>query len=226
VLAHGYPWADDSKSDDYLIGYATEAVQRWTAFAAAHQAIVLAPAFGGQTFPGYRELAGGVGEFVNHLVDETAREHGLPGRFALHGHSAGGQFAGRYLVTHPGRLTDVILSAPSAFPAPDPTPWPHGMTGAPNPPGWLAAATEVPVTVLVGDRDTDPRPPEPGQQGTTRAERAMAWVAAMHRYARAAGQAPTVHLVAPSGLDHDEAAMALPAQAILARQWVPGWSGR
>lgn len=46
----------------------------------------------------------------------------------LHGHSAGAQFAARYLVTHPERLEEVVLSAPSAYPFPDAAlPWPDGM---------------------------------------------------------------------------------------------------
>src|ERR1700690_3860926 len=50
------------------------------------------------------------------------------GQFSLHGHSAGAQFAARYLVTHPSRLEAVVLSAPGAYPFPDPAlPWPNGM---------------------------------------------------------------------------------------------------
>ena len=69
-------------------------------------------------------------EFVNAVVDEVAGEHvpDFAGRFSLHGHSAGAQFAARYLVAHPERLDAVVLSAPSAYPFPDPArPWPDGM---------------------------------------------------------------------------------------------------
>lgn len=249
VLAHGFPWPDDTKSDEYLARYAQAAVGRWTVFAEAHHAVVVAPAFGGRDFGGYRALFGrriDADEFVNALADEIGAEHipGFSGRFSLHGHSAGGQFASRYLVTHPGRLDAVVLSAPGAYPWPDPClPWPDGMAPvvrdelsgsaadgkasgraagsvfAPQPSGWLDAASKVAVTVLVGSRDTEMQAPEPGQQGATRIERATNWVASMHRHATAHGRTPAVQLARADGLGHDEAGMAIPAQQILARQW-------
>lgn len=183
-------------------------------------------------------------EFVNDLVDKAGTHvPGSRGRFSLHGHSAGAQFAARYLVSHPGRLEEVVLSAPSTYPFPDPgTPWPNGMATAawwrprrragervprlgglsavtPRPAGWLAAASEVSVTVLAGSRDTEPRPAAPGQQGSTRLERAIAWVESMGRYAEAGHRAPAIRFVLAEGLDHDEAAMADPAQEMLARRW-------
>jgi pimeloyl-ACP methyl ester carboxylesterase len=252
VLAHGFPWPDGSQSDEFLAEYARAAVRRWTAFAEAHHAILVAPAFGGSGFGGYRALFGrkiDADEFVNVAVDEVAREHfpDFDGRFSLHGHSAGAQFAARYLVTHPERLDNVILSAPSAYPFPDPArPWPDGMAPVvrdhlsgslaagkaadqvsgtmfvPDPAGWLAAASEVPVSVLVGALDTQPQQAEPGQHGSSRIERAAGWIDSMHRYARANGRVPAIRFVQAAGLDHDEAAMAIPAQEILAGEWITG----
>jgi pimeloyl-ACP methyl ester carboxylesterase len=249
VLAHGFPWPDGSKSDDELARYAQGAVERWTAFAEAHQAIVVAPVFGGRDFGGYRALFGrsiDADEFVNALADEVGGKH-IPhfsGRFSLHGHSAGAQFAARYVVTHPERLETAVLSAPGAYPFPDPSlPWPNGMapvvrdelSGSPDdgkapgqaagsvytprPSGWLAAASEVPVNVLVGSRDTEPQWAEPGQPGSTRIERASAWVSDMRRLAQTSGRTPTIGFVQAQGLDHDEASMAVPAQEILAGEW-------
>lgn len=249
VLAHGFPWLDGSKSDDELATYAQEAVERWTAFAEAQHAIVVAPAFGGSDFGGYRALFGrsiDADEFVNALVDEVGGKH-IPhfsGRFSLHGHSAGGQFAARYLVTHPERLETVVLSAPGAYPFPDPSlAWPNGMAAVvrdelsgspddgkasdqaagsvyiPRPSGWLAAASEVSVSVLVGSRDTESQWAEPGQPGSTRIERAIAWVSSMRQHAEISGRTPMIHFVQAQGLDHDEASMAVPAQEILARKW-------
>lgn len=194
--------------------------------------MVIAPVFGGREFPRYREMAGRTispAEFVNRLVADAAREHvqRFTGRFSLHGHSAGGQFAARYLIAHPHLLGEVILSAPSSFPMPDAgIPWPYGMAPAeagftPRSAGWLAAATEVPVTVLVGTRDIEPRPPAPGQPGMTRIERAAGWVASMHRHARAHSGVPTIQLVVAEGLDHDEEAMAVPAMELMGGRWHP-----
>jgi pimeloyl-ACP methyl ester carboxylesterase len=248
VLAHGYPWSDDSRLDSDLIEYARAAVRRWAPFAETHRAIVVAPVFGGQEFPRYREMLGRTmrpDEFVNLLVEQAAREH-IPhfaGRFSLHGHSAGAQFAARYLVTHPERLDEVVLSAPSTFPMPDPgIPWPHGMATArihddigsrssgaasghasaefaPAPIGWLTAASTVSVTVLVGSRDTEQRPPAPGQEGSTRIGRATEWAESMRRHAQASKRTATIRFVMAEGFDHDEEAMAVPAQKILARRW-------
>ena len=249
VLAHGFPWPDGSQSDDDLAAYAQEAVDRWASFAEAHQALVVAPVFGGRDFGGYRALFGrktDADEFVNATVDEVSAKH-IPrfsGRFSLHGHSAGAQFAARYLVTHPSRLEAVVLSAPGAYPFPDPAlPWPNGMAAVvrdelsgsaddgkvpdqaagsvyiPEPSGWLAAASEVPASVLVGSRDTTPQAPEPGQQGSTRIERATAWINSMNQHAVNNGRTPMIQLVRAGGLDHDEPAMAIPAQEILARRW-------
>jgi hypothetical protein len=237
VLAHGYPWPDGWLFGPFLLSYAKGAVRRWAPFAESSAAIVIAPAMGAGEFAGFREMFGlriDADEYVNRLVDSAARQlvHPFDGRFDLHGHSAGGQFAARYLVTHPSRLRHAILSAPSTYPYPDSTvAWPNGMApvirdaqsgsraGArysPDPAGWLQAASQVPVTVLVGSRDTEPRPPSPGQSGNTRLERAKAWVLAMKRLAESNGKTPTVRLVIAPGLDHDEAAIAVPAQRILA----------
>jgi hypothetical protein len=74
----------------------------------------------------------------------------------------------------------------------------------------------------VGSRDTAPQAPEPGQQGSTRIERATAWVTSMNRHAVNNGRTLMIQLVQAEGLDHDEPAMAIPAQEILARRWASG----
>jgi pimeloyl-ACP methyl ester carboxylesterase len=230
VLAHGFPWFDGTRTDSQLAAYAQEAVDRWAAFGAAHRALILAPVLGGRDFPNYQEMQGRDStpdQFVNALVEQVAREHvsGYRGRFSLHGHSAGGQFAGRYLVTYPERLDAVVISAPSTYPTPDPgIAWPYGMgPGAgltPDPDGWLRAATEVRVTVLVGSLDLEPRVDDyPGQHGATRGERAAWWTESMRGLARTAGLPPSIGLHVAPGIDHDEPAMAVPAQEALARAW-------
>jgi pimeloyl-ACP methyl ester carboxylesterase len=240
VLAHGYPWPDGSRSDRDLVEYARAAVRRWTAFAEAHHTLIFAPAFGGSAFPRYQEMVGrkiDPDEFVNSVVDEVAakRIRNFNGRFSLHGHSAGAQFAARYLVCHPQRLERAVLSAPSTYPFPDTSvSWPNGLgnpseptrphlsgasrgrTPTPQPESWLAAASIVQVAVLVGSRDVETRPEAPGQQGSTRIERATAWVGSMCRYAEGNAKPCRIRLVMADGLDHDEEAMAVPAQRLLA----------
>ena len=133
VLAHGYPWPDDSRSLPELAEHARGYVERWRPFAEEHCLILLAPAFGSGKLAGYRELFGrriDPDELVNRLVDAFGGRfvEGFDGRFLLYGHSAGGQFASRYLVAHPRRLQAVILSAPSTYPFPESAvAWPYGM---------------------------------------------------------------------------------------------------
>ncbi len=236
VLAHGYPWPDGWLFGPFIRAYAQSAVRRWASFAQANAVLLLAPAMGAGDFAGYREMVGrriDASDYVNALVDKCAGPlipH-FDGRFALHGHSAGGQFAARYLVVHPARLTQAVISAPSSYPFPDSSiAWPDGMAPsirskssgrragsvfAPDPLGWLQAASQVPVAVLVGSKDTELRPHSNTQPGRTRIERATSWVNAMKRLAESNGKTATVKLVIAPGLDHGEAAMAIPAQRIL-----------
>jgi pimeloyl-ACP methyl ester carboxylesterase len=249
VLAHGFPWSDGTQSDEALADYARADVQRWANLAEENHVIVMAPAFGGHNFADYRDMVGrkvDPDEFLNMLVDGPAARL-IPhsnGHFSLHGHSAGGQFAARYLVIHPNRLDQVILSAPSTYPFPDPAlPWPFGMgpvirdgfsgsladgkdsnrvvgtAFSPNSAGWLVAATEVSVAVLVGSHDTEQRPDAPGQRGSTRIDRAKAWVTVMRHLAESQKHKATIQLVLAEGLTHDEVAMAIPAQKIFSQKW-------
>lgn len=231
VLAHGFPWITRTRTEGQLAAYAQEAVDRWAEFGAQHHTLILAPVFGGRAFPNYQEMQGRdlrPDQYVTALVEQAARDHvpACQGRFSLHGHSAGAQFAARYLVTHPDRLDAAVISAPSTYPMPDKEiAWPYGMApGAgltPDPSGWLKAATEVRVTVLVGTEDQKRRGKAPGQRGPTRGARAVHWTDTMRHLAQTAGLPPTIRFDQPPGLDHDETAMALPAQAALTRAWQP-----
>jgi alpha-beta hydrolase superfamily lysophospholipase len=221
VLAPGHPWVDGERTDAQLLDYAREAVGRWRSFAVTHGAVLVAPVFGTR-YPDFR--AGGAAGYVSSLVDDLLAQHlpGTDGRFAVHGHSAGAQFAARYLAARPERLTDAVLSAPAeyAMPAPD-VPWPRGMAGAPPGADWLAAATRVRVVVLAGTNDTEPQQPAAGHVDAGRFARAEAYVAAMQRLAAERGTAPSVAFRPVAGLDHDEAALAVPAQEALTDAWAP-----
>jgi pimeloyl-ACP methyl ester carboxylesterase len=226
VLAHGFPWPDGTQSDDALAAYASEDVARWAPFAEQNHALVLAPAFGGRNFRGYRGMTGRAlapDEFVDRVIDRVVPRL-IPhydGRLSMHGHSAGAQFAARFLVAHPERLGYVILSAPSTYPMPDAlVPWPFGMAKSPfDPENWFRASTEVAVTVLVGSQDTEDRPAAVGQIGLSRLERAKSWVIAMDQFAQTHGRKSLIRLVRAPGLGHDEAEMSVPAQSIFSQQW-------
>lgn len=245
VMAHGYPWPDDSQSLDDLLKHAESYVRRWQPFAAEHGLILIAPAFGSGDFAGYRDLFGrriDADAFVNALADEVGGRF-VPDyerRIYLYGHSAGGQFAGRFLVAHPDRLKGVVISAPSTYPFPDSTiAWPYGMAPAvrtsesgstetgkdpyqsegatyrPDPSSWLKAVSTVPIRVIVGLADTETRSASPGQLGVTRIERAQAWVEAMDELGRANGANPSISLTLVEGIAHDPVALTKATQGLV-----------
>ncbi len=220
-------------------------LERWVPLARRHGVVLVAPAFdqagfGGRAGPGggYRGLFGremGADVFVERAVADVARRRGARGdRFLLYGHSAGGQFASRYLVRHPDRLLAVVLSAPGKFPFPDPAaPWPNGLGRlrrnmrwpgrspsrvdiSPDPATWARAAS-LPVTVVVGSRDTRPQNSPPGQQGSNRLERARAWVAEMNRFARGRQGKGRLRLEVVRGVGHSSAGLTPRCAAALVR---------
>jgi hypothetical protein len=249
VLASGYPWPDGTVSDTELKEYVRSVMQRWVPFADQNGVLLVAPAFGNDGFAGFRGMCGSAiapDVFVDKLIDGPASLAipNLHGRFSLVGHSAGAQFAARYLVAHPDRLDVAILSAPSTYPFPNSTvAWPFGeaagngceASGAPTgqdasghsasnqftPPvsQWLSVATSVPTYVMVGTRDVEERPSAPGQIGTTRLERAHAWVDAMRALANSVGKLPTVQFVSVPNAAHDEEKIVSPASQLLKRVW-------
>lgn len=219
-------------------------IQRWVSVAEEQGIMLIAPAFdqenfGGHDGPGggYRGLFGreiGADEFVNLIVDSyRPRFKGLDGRFYLYGHSAGGQFTNRYLVRHPYRIVAAVISAAGRYAFPDPdAPWPYGMGSLqttmqwpgsdevqiinihPDPSGWLMAA-RLPVTTVVGELDTEPQPPRPGQKGTTRVEIALNWVNDMNTFAESNGRRGTVEIIIVPGIGHSSLGLTPTCQQVL-----------
>lgn len=229
VLIHGSIAEGDSAIDA-----AQTYAKRWIDLAERKRLVILAPAFdqenfGGHAGPGggYRGLFGrkiGADEFLNAVVDATrATLQTLDDRFYLYGHSAGGQFVSRYIVMHPERVKSAVICAAGTFAFPDAnTPWTNGMKPlkrrmrwgdnepwreieiAPDPKGWLAA-TQIPITVIVGARDTAPIKPLPGNPGVTHVERARHWVRAMEAFARAHGKTARVRFIEVKDVGHNSA---------------------
>jgi hypothetical protein len=91
VIAHGFPWPDNSRTDAQLLAYASARMEAWKDFARRHGVILIAPVFGGTAFPGYREMTGACrrpDEFVNQLVENLGR------RFVASALTAGSAFTG------------------------------------------------------------------------------------------------------------------------------------
>jgi hypothetical protein len=180
---------------------------------------------------GYRGLAGkqiGADKFVDRIVDQYRHQIGGVEGFYLYGHSAGGQFAGRYAVRHPDHLKAVILSAPGRYAFPDPqAPWPYGQKEVtvrvrpedaprvirPEPDGWRKAAA-LPIAVVVGTADTEPQPSRAGHIGNTRVDYARQWVDAMTRIAPEGKR--RIRLVTVPGIGHSSAGLTSACQKALA----------
>jgi pimeloyl-ACP methyl ester carboxylesterase len=214
VLVHGTPPKDETPewNAEY---YATN----WINFAEEHGYILIAPAFNQEDFSsrrgdhamsGYRGLFGreiGADEWVLRLVRAHQQALGSANeQFYLYGHSAGGQFTGRFLVTHPESVKKAVITAAATYPQPTTeVAWPFGMGElhtdiewdadtiknvdiVPDKQKWLAA-TQIPLTVIVGLNDTAELPPSliPGQKGRNRYVIARNWVQDMAAFAEASG---------------------------------------
>ena len=136
VLVHGTPPKDETAEAN-----AEYYITNWIDFAEEHGYILIAPAFNQEDFSsrrgdhalsGYRGLFGreiGADEWVLRLVNAHQRVFGSANeRFYLYGHSAGGQFTGRFLVTHPTFVKKAVITSAATYPQPNTeVAWPFGM---------------------------------------------------------------------------------------------------
>ena len=214
VLVHGTPgetWSVEETAKYYI--------DHWIDFAKDEGTILIAPSFSDENFSsrkgeiedkmtGYRGLFGreiGADEWVLRIVDAYQQAFGETNeKFLLYGHSAGGQFVGRFLVTHPERVEKAVITAAVTYPQPNPeVAWPYGMGElhtqiewdentirqedvVPDLQKWLEA-TQVPLTVLVGLNDITEQLQRPGQKGINRVLIAKNWVEDMKSFARENG---------------------------------------
>lgn len=229
VLVHGTPPEGETAESN-----AQYYVTNWIDFAQKHGYILIAPAFNQEDFSsrqgdhalsGYRGLFGreiGADEWVLRLVKAYQRALELADeRFYLYGHSAGGQFAGRFLVTHPETVKKAVITSAATYPQPTTeVTWPFGMGElhtdiewdtdlikhvdiVPDKQKWLAA-TQVPLTVIVGLNDTAELSLSliPGQKGKNRYVIARNWIQDMAAFAEANGLASRFNLEIIPGQGH------------------------
>lgn len=243
VLAHGTPDATERAIDS-----ARKFTERWKRFADEQSVLLVAPAFDDRNFGaregpggGYRGLFGrhvGADAFVLAIVARVSAESpDLDSEFLLYGHSAGGQFACRFALTHPARVRAVVLSAPGRFAFPDErAPWPYGLGRVqrqlrwtkpetvravrvePNVQTWVRA-TSQPIFVIVGSDDLERQPIRPGHEGagTTRVSFARAWTSAMADLARRSGARSQVELEIVPGVGHSSRRLTPAAERKLTR---------
>lgn len=171
---------------------------------------LVAPSFSGPVHADYQRLGReGRGQRADHFLQHCLQEvHSLTGadvsQVRLFGHSGGAQFAHRYLMAYPHRVTRAVVAGAGWYTFPDTgLKFPYGIRSSRRLPGVTfnpEAYLQVPVTVMVGANDTEPHQLRGSeqvnlQQGRTRVERARNWVAAMHAQATAHGVAPRVEHV-------------------------------
>jgi poly(3-hydroxybutyrate) depolymerase len=149
---------------------------------------------------------------LNSILEEVVRLTGAASaQIHLFGFSGGAQFAHRYTMAYPHRVARAVIAAAGWYTFPDPkTRYPYGIRRSRDLPEVRFDAEEflqVPMTVLVGDRDTTTehlRCTERvnRQQGETRIERARNWVEAMRAAAEAHHLDPLVTFDSIPGGDH------------------------
>ena len=193
----------------------------WKDLAEEHGVILASLAFDTRQFAGYRYLLGaqvGADEFLLSILDQfRQRFPKMETRVLLYGHSAGGQFAHRFALTHPDRVAAAVVVAAGSYAYPEKSvEWPFGMLNAPLPEGFVRAA-QLPITVVVGSEDEANLDPAPGQKGRNRIERGQSWVEAMRAEADRAAFTPRVRFVLLSELGHTSYRLAPEAAEYLFR---------
>jgi pimeloyl-ACP methyl ester carboxylesterase len=214
VLVHGTPPKDGTAEAN-----AQFHAMNWIDFAEEQGHILIAPAFNQQDFSsrrgdhalsGYRGLFGreiSADEWVLRLAKAHQKAFGSANeQFYLYGHSAGGQFVGRFLVVHPESVKRAVITSAATYPQPNAeVAWPFGMGElhtniewdsdtvkhvdiVPDRQKWLAA-TQIPLTVIVGLNDTGELPSDliPGHKGKNRFIIAGNWIQDMAALAKANG---------------------------------------
>jgi pimeloyl-ACP methyl ester carboxylesterase len=174
---------------------ADEYRDQWHELALEHDFFLVVPEFTEADFPGSRGYNLGFREdeqgrprprklwsysAIEPIFDEVRRREGLgTKRYALYGHSAGSQFVHRFIYYVPDARVSRIVPANAGWylmPEAD-VPAPYGLEDAGLTAEMLVSAWRKPVTVLLGELDTDPR-----HRHLRRAPQAMAQGA--HRFAR------------------------------------------
>jgi poly(3-hydroxybutyrate) depolymerase len=245
VLVHGTPPENETAESNAQFYIAS-----WIDFAQEHGYILIAPAFNQEDFSsrlgdhalsGYRGLFGreiGADEWVLRLVKAYQQAFELVNeQFYLYGHSAGGQFVGRFLVTHPEIVKKAVITSAATYPQPTTdVAWPFGMgelhtdiewdTGTtqhvdivPDKQKWLAA-TQIPLTVIVGLNDTAELPSSliPGQKGKNRYAIAWNWTHDMAAFASANGLESHFNFEIIPGIGHSMSGLMPYSQEALVSQ--------
>ncbi|WP_421988930.1 hypothetical protein [Roseococcus sp.] len=206
----------------------------WAPHAEAQGFLLICPHFSAAQFPGARYYNLGnarapEAEWTFFALDRAVAAalravEAPPAPFALYGHSAGAQFVHRYLLlTGAPRVSRLVIANAGWYSWPDfGIAFPYGLGDCAATEAGLRAALTRPVTILLGEADTDPNHPalrrdaSSDRQGTTRFERGQAFFAAARMAATRYGVRFGWTLATVPGVGHSDAGMAGPAAEILA----------
>lgn len=211
---------------------ADEYRDQWHDLAAQHGFLLAVPCFSQEDFPG-----GGAYNLGNTvtpdgqpvspelwsfaalepLFDQLRERYNLStDRYALYGHSAGAQYVHRFLLHQPQARVSRYVSANAGWYtlADLSQAFPYGLSGSQVSKEQLMAAVQLPVTILLGDRDidtTDPNlrhTPEADAQGLTRLARGFSFFESARVAATELGVPFNWHIATVLGVAHSNTLMA------------------
>lgn len=215
---------------------------QWHELAKEHDFLLVVPEFNKRNFPGAEaynlgNVFGRNDEIVKQsrwsfsaiepIFDEVRRRFSMTtGKYSLYGHSAGAQFVHRFIFHVPEARVSRIVSANAGwYMMPDfEVDYPYGLRRSAVTQQNLAAALQLPVTILLGEEDNDPdhsnlrRTPEAMAQGDHRVERGFSLYATAEAYAERKNIPFNWQLVTIPEADHDNILMAPAAIPYLLNQ--------
>jgi poly(3-hydroxybutyrate) depolymerase/endonuclease/exonuclease/phosphatase family metal-dependent hydrolase len=162
---------------------------------------------------------------IEPLFDEIRRRYGMTTeRYAIYGHSAGAQFVHRFICHVPeARISQAVIANAGWYMMPDQdTAYPYGFRDSVIGARQLEVALQLPVTILLGEADTDPddpdlrRTPEALEQGEHRLARGQRYFDAAQAAAELLGVPLNWKLQTVPDAGHDDTLMAPAAAELLA----------
>jgi len=218
---------------------AVEYRDQWHELAKEHNFLLVVPEFNNRHFPGSeaydlgnvfdasgkpRPKAAWSFSAIEPIFDEVRRRfHMTTTGYALYGHSAGAQFVHRFLFHVPtARVTRVVAANADWYTMPVfNTDWPYGLRNSVVKSADLAAALQLPVTILLGEQDIDPqheslnRSPEALLQGPHRFARGQTFFDSATDASARLGVPFGWQLLTVPDADHDNSLMAPAAVPLL-----------
>ena len=210
----------------------------WASYAEDLNLLVIAPEFDHENFPGAPEYnygnvrsAAGINnrdawtfEIIDRLFQEIKRTTASQrSGFSLFGHSAGAQFAHRYLAFARQGLTEIVIAANAGwYMVPNSAmACPAGVAGTGFSDGDLRRFLAGPMVILLSDADADenaadlPKNPEAVAQGAHRLARGLSHFDECRAVAGSIGAPFGWRLVIAPGVGHDDAQVAAAASEVL-----------